>query len=321
MPISAVEERKRQREREDILQKQVSELWRTFPQLQPAARTREAAAQFPAEPQENLLYFLEKNAPLLAPWQREIIRIVRKLGQYFYPQRQTQVMNEGWATFWHYTLLHRMYDKGLVTDGFMLEFLQSHSAVVYQPPFNSPWYSGINPYTLGFSIFTDLRRICENPTDEDREWFPDIAGSDWLETLHFAMKNFKDESFIQQFLSPKVMRDLKLFAIQNDDQEDVYRVTAIHDDPGYRDLREKLARQYNLSYREPNIQVWNVDVRGDRSLTLRHIPVDRVPLGKETDEVLRHVHRLWGFDVHLESVDDGTVVEDHHCPPRELEED
>ena len=126
--------------------------------------------------------------------------------------------------------------------------------MVYQPPYNSPWYSGLNPYTLGFSIFTDLRRICENPTEEDREWFPDIAGSDWLETLHFAMKNFKDESFIQQFLSPKVMRDLKLFAIQNDDQEDVYRVTAIHDDPGYRDLREKLARQYNLSYREPNIQ-------------------------------------------------------------------
>lgn len=204
--------------------------------------------------------------------------------------------------------------QGLVNDGFMLEFLQSHSAVIYQPPFDSPYYSGINPYTLGFSIFTDLRRICENPTDEDREWFPDIAGSDWLETLHFAMHNFKDESFIQQFLSPKVMRDLKLFAIENDELEDHYTITAIHDDPGYRPLREKLARQYNLSYREPNIQVWNVDVRGDRSLTLRHIPVDRVPLGEDTEEVVRHVHRLWGFDVHLESVDEGKVVEEFHCP-------
>lgn len=135
------------------------------------------------------------------------------------------------------------------------------------------------------------------------------------------MANFKDESFIQQFLSPKVMRDLKLFSIQNDDQEDVYRVTAIHDEPGYRILREKLARQYNLSYREPNIQVWNVDVRGDRSLTLRHVPVDRVPLGDETEEVLRHVHRLWGFDVHLESVDEGTVVEEYHCPRHSLDED
>ncbi|MCK7543744.1 SpoVR family protein [Marinobacter bryozoorum] len=316
-PISAAEERRRQKDREEYLQRQLNDLWRTIPRPDETDEDKARRKQrYPSEPQENILYFIEKNAPLLETWQREIIRIVRKLGQYFYPQRQTQAMNEGWASFWHYTLLHRMYEKGLVTDGFMLEFLQSHTAVVYQPPFNSPWYSGINPYTLGFNIFSDLRRMCENPTDEDREWFPDIAGGDWLETVHFAMRNFKDESFIQQFLSPKVMRDMKFFAIENDDQEEFYRVTAIHDDPGYRPLREKLARQYNLSYREPNIQVWNVDVRGDRSLTLRHIPEDRVPLGGEdAEEVLRHVHRLWGFDVHLESVDEGTVVDEYHCPP------
>jgi len=320
-PISAAEDLQRRKEREEYQQRRLNDLWRTIPKMDEDDDPVNRKKRFPEEPQENILYFIEKNAPLLETWQREIIRIVRKLGQYFYPQRQTQVMNEGWATFWHYTLLHRMYDKGLVNDGFMLEFLQSHSAVVYQPPFDSRWYSGINPYTLGFSIFTDLRRICENPTDEDREWFPDIAGSDWLETLHFAMKNFKDESFIQQFLSPKVMRDMKFFAIQNDDEEEVYRVTAIHDDPGYRALREKLARQYNLSYREPNIQVWNVDVRGDRSLTLRHVTVDRVPLGDKSEEVLRHVHRLWGFDVHLESVDDGTMVQQYHCPPQDAGDD
>ena len=313
-PISAEEELRRREEREEYQQRRLNDLWRTIPKMNEEEDTGNEGKRYPEEPQENILYFIEKNAPLLEAWQREIVRIVRKLAQYFYPQRQTQVMNEGWATFWHYTLLHSLYDKGLVTDGFMLEFLQSHTAVVYQPPFDSPWYSGINPYTLGFSMFTDLRRICENPTEEDRLWFPDIAGSNWVETLHFAMQNFKDESFIQQFLSPKVMRDLKLFAIENDDQEDAYRITAIHDDPGYRLLREKLARQYNLSYREPDIQVWNVDLRGDRSLTLRHVAVDRVPLGEDTEEVLRHVHRLWGFDVHLESVDDGAVVEEYHCP-------
>ena len=320
-PISATEEAHRQKDREEYQQRRLNDLWRTIPKMDENDDPVSSRQRFPEEPQENILYFIEKNAPLLETWQREVIRIVRKLAQYFYPQRQTQVMNEGWATFWHYTLLHRMYDKGLVNDGFMLEFLQSHSSVVYQPPFDSPWYSGINPYTLGYSIFTDLRRICENPTDEDREWFPDIAGSDWLETLHFAMRNFKDESFIQQFLSPKVMRDMKFFAIQNDDLEDVYRVTAIHDDPGYRALREKLARQYNLSYREPNIQVWNVDIRGDRSLTLRHVPVDRVPLGNATEEVLRHVHRLWGFDVHLESVDNGQLLAESHCPKKPAAED
>ncbi len=78
-------------------------------------------------PQENLLYFMEKNAPLLEPWQREILRIVRKVSQYFYPQKQTQVMNEGWATFWHYTILNHLYDEGKVTERFMLEFLHSHT--------------------------------------------------------------------------------------------------------------------------------------------------------------------------------------------------
>ena len=64
-----------------------------------------------------------------------------------------------------------------------------------------------------------------------------------------------------------------------------------------------------------------MDVRGDRSLTLRHIPVDRVPLGDDAGEVLKHVHRLWGFDVHLESVDEGTVVGEYHCPPQEMDDE
>lgn len=320
-PISAAEERRRSKEREEYLQRQLNDLWRTIPTFGKEDEPEKRKQRYPAEPQENLLYFIEKNAPLLETWERELVRIVRKLAQYFYPQRQTQVMNEGWASFWHYTLINALYDKGLVTDGFIMEFLQSHTAVIYQPPFDSPWYSGINPYTLGFSIYTDLRRICEHPTDEDRYWFPDIAGGDWIEVLHFAMRNFKDESFILQYLSPKVIRDLKLFAICDDDREAAYSVSAIHDEAGYRAVREKLARQYNLSYREPNIQVWNVDIRGDRSLTLRHIPTDRVPLGEDSEEVLRHVHRLWGFDVHLESRDDDIVLGRYHCPPKmELEE-
>ena len=96
-PISTAEEKTRQEERENILQQQVNDLWRTIPTTEKTSKVKQK--RFPSEPQENLLYFLEKNAPLLKPWQREIIRIVRKLAQYFYPQRQTQVMNEGWATF------------------------------------------------------------------------------------------------------------------------------------------------------------------------------------------------------------------------------
>ena len=314
-PISAEEERRRQKEREEQLQQQVNDLWRTIPRAAGKERTDDGQ-RFPAEPQENILYFIEKHAPLLEPWQREVVRIVRKIAQYFYPQRQTQVMNEGWATFWHYTLLNDLYDEGLVSDGFMMEFLQYHTSVVYQPPFDSPWYSGINPYALGFAMYRDIRRICEEPTEEDRRWFPDIAGSDWLVTLKFAMQNFKDESFIQQFLSPRLIREFRLFSIRDDDRQDELLVDAIHDDSGYRTIRDHLAAQYNLGNREPNVQVWSVDRRGDRSLTLRHYQHDRKPLGSSTEDVLRHLHRLWGFDVHLESIQGEQCVGVQHMPPR-----
>jgi len=301
---SLAQEISQRAEREHHLQQQVNDLWRTLPRRSETAAEADAKRRFPAEPQENLLYFIEKNAALLEPWQREIVRIVRKVAQYFYPQRQTQVMNEGWATFWHYTLLNTMYDKGLLADGFMIEWLRSHTSVVYQPPVGHRGYSGINPYALGFAMFTDLRRICEKPTEEDRRWFPDFAGSDWVKTLDHAMRNFKDESFIGQFLSPKTMRDFRLFAVRDHVSETELEISAIHDDAGYQALREALSRQYDISAREPDIQVWNVALRGDRALTLRHVQRNQMALRDDSQEVLKHVARLWGFDVHLESIDD-----------------
>jgi stage V sporulation protein R len=212
-------------------------------------------------------------------------------------------MNEGWATFWHYTILNQLYDEGIVGNGLMLEFLQSHTNVVYQPSSSSPHYSGINPYALGFAMMQDLRRICEAPTEEDRHWFPDIAGSHWQKTLDFAMRNFKDESFIAQYLSPKLMRDFHFFTVLDDDTDDKLSISAIHDESGYRFVRQKLADQYNLGNREPNIQVWSVDMRGNRALTLRHSQFERRPLNQQAEEVLKHVARLWGFDVYLQTVD------------------
>jgi spore cortex formation protein SpoVR/YcgB (stage V sporulation) len=197
----------------------------------------------------------------------------------------------------------------------MLEFLQNHTAVVAQPAYNSPHYSGINPYALGFAMFIDIRRICETPTEEDRKWFPDIADSDWLTTVHFAMKHFKDESFISQYLSPKVIRDFKLFGILDNEKRSQLSISAIHDDQGYQDIRNTLSQQYNLSNIEPNIQVQQVQVNGDRSIILRYIPFDGIPLADNHQEVLKHLHRLWGFNVTLEQLDDlGIVSTLSMCP-------
>ena len=296
---SLAQEQLRQKERAAYLQGQVNDLWRTLPP-HPEKEAQATDARFPKEPEENLLYFIEKNAPLLEPWQREVVRIVRKIAQYFHPQRQTQLMNEGWATYWHYTILNTLYEQGSVSDGFILEFLSSHTNVVHQPAYSSKYYSGINPYALGFAMWRDLRRICETPTAEDRAWFPEFAGTPWRATFDFAMQNFKDESFVAQFLSPRLMREFRLFTVLDDDQRDKLRIGAIHDDQGSRLLRAKLADQYNLGSREPNLQVWNVDRRGDRTLTLRYFSYQRRPLQEDFRAVLEHVAYLWGFTVRLE---------------------
>jgi stage V sporulation protein R len=125
------------------------------------------------------------------------------------------------------------------------------------------------------------------------------------------MRNFKDESFIGQYLSPKVIRDLRLFAILDDEHQEHLRVSAIHDTAGYREVREALSRQYDLASREPDIQVWSVNLRGDRSLTLRHTRHNNRPLHDGVQEVLKHVARLWSFGVNLESVDKYGDVTSH----------
>jgi stage V sporulation protein R len=152
-------EEKRERERREHDEKVFNDLWRTVPGKEnvrhdpTAEERRRALLQLP---QENILFFLEKTAPRLAPWQREVLRIVRIIAQYFYPQSQTKVMNEGCATYCHYKIMNRLHEKGLLTDGAMVEFLTSHTNVVFQPHFDDRRYSGINPYALGFAMMQDI---------------------------------------------------------------------------------------------------------------------------------------------------------------------
>ncbi len=299
-PLSAQAERARWRERQAWEQARHDELWRTLPQA--PARQADADARAP-EPQENLLYFVEKHSPRLARWERELVRIVRKVAQYFYPQGLTRVMNEGWATFWHYTLLNRLYDHGLADDGFMIECLESHTGVIAQRGFDERGYAGCNPYALGFAMFRDIRRICECPDNEDRHWFPDIAGADWRRVLDFAMRNFKDESFIAQFLSPKLIREFRLFAIADREGESTLEVDCIHDEAGYRRVRTLLAAHYDRDVRVPDIQVTGFERDGDRSLALRHVRRRGRPLDDDAQRVLACLQRLWGFTVRLETVD------------------
>lgn len=291
--LSLAKEAERQREREDYLQSQVDEMYRILPAKKESFKLR----SFPEQPEENLLYFFEKNAPALKPWQREIIRIVRKMAQYFYPQGQTKVANEGFASWTHYTIMNTLRDRGLTKDGDQLEFLGLHANVLFQPNWNDKRYSGLNPYKLGFEILRDIERICSNPTDEDREWFPDLIGQDSLQVIKDVVADYRDESMVRQFLSPTVMRKMGLFTVYDDREEDHYMVKAIQNEKGYREVREKLGQQYEREAHVPQIEVVRVD-HHSRTLTLMYTPVRNRPL-KEPSEMLRHVRRLWGYDVLL----------------------
>ena len=322
--ISMSEQRREQRTSRPSARQLFNDLWRTVPgkgKAVPTASDEERRRALLELPQENILYFLEKTAPRLRPWQREILRIVRLIAQYFYPQGQTKVMNEGCATFCHYEIMNRLYDRRQITEGSYLEFLQSHTNVVMQPDFDDPRYGGINPYALGFAMMQDIARICVKPTDEDRAWFPDIAGNrDPYHTLVDVWANYRDESFVSQFLSPELIRKWKMFQIVDDGEAaKSLRIETIHDERGYRDIRRALARQYDVARLEPDIQVIDVDLSGDRRLIVQHNVLNDIMLDeRDAREVLQHLADLWGYAVHLKEVDPATgkVLKDHTANAR-----
>lgn len=303
--ISPDEERERLKKKLEDDQIFLDDIWRTLPKDK---IEKERERRFPDQPEENLLYFIEKNSPKLKGWQRELVRIVRKTAQYFYPQGQSKVANEGCATFTHYEIINKMYEEGYLGDDFMLEFFHHHSNVIFQPGFDSQHYSGLNPYTLGFNIFTDLKRMSLNPTEEDKKWFPDIAGKgNWAENFRYIVENFKDETFVLQYLSPKVIRDMKLFSIMDENSAMHYEVDAIHDEYGYKKIRASLSESYNRSRYVPDIQIYNVDVYGDRTLTLEHTPVNNRKLDSNSiKKVLPYVEYLWGFPIRI--IEDGEEI-------------
>src|SRR3979490_3419558 len=156
----------------------------------------------------------------------------------------------------------RLPEQGRISDGNFLEFLSSHTNVVFQPDFDDPRFSGFNPYALCFAMRRDIERIVSNPDDEDREWFPDIAGTgDVMAVLRDVWANYRDESFISQLLSPRLIRQMRMFDLHdNPDERAGIRVDAFHDERGYRRVRRELARQHDVGLLDPNTQLRRLDL-------------------------------------------------------------
>lgn len=311
--FNKIKEIERQKQRAEEAQKQINLLWNTLPLKatdNPVPDSDDPRLKkFPESPEENLLYFIEKKSPILKPWQREIVRIVRKLSQYFYPQMQTKLMNEGFASFTHYYILRRLWETGQISDGSYMEALHSHSSVLFQPSYKSKHYNGFNPYALGFDMFMDIKRICENPTDEDREYFPDIAGQPWLDVILDAVNNYRDESFIKQFLSPTIIRKWRLFEVTNNEDDSYVTISSIQEKKYYQQIKNTLSQQYSISNNIPDIQIVNANLYGNRKLELVYTPKRFEKLTDEHAQVLKYLESLWGYEVELTTKNQRTPEE------------
>jgi len=155
---------------------------------------------------------------------------------------------------------------------------------------------------MGFNIYKEIERICKSPTEEDKLWFPHLIGENWKDAVKNAAFNFKDEGFILQYLSPALMRKMRLFSVLDDSGKAYLEVTQISNDDGYKELRSNLSKMYDISRRVPDIQVTEARIKGDRQLTLRHSTVNDMPLNEQQkNQVLKYVNTLWGYEVKMVS--------------------
>ncbi|MCF0147165.1 MAG: SpoVR family protein [Clostridium sp.] len=223
-------------------------------------------SKIPLEPSDDLLGFIIKYGSL-EEWGKNILKIVKRETQYFLPQIETKIMNEGWASFWHYNIL-----KSLDLDeGLHFEFLKRHNDVV------APILGGLNPYYIGFNIFQDIERRYGR------------------EKLFEVRKNERDSSFIRRYLTKELCKELNLFQYAKKSFD--YMVKEVPDEEGWREIRNYLADTCGVAS-IPYIRVINFNKR-DLSLTLEHNFDGRELELTYAKETLKYIQDLWGHKVIL----------------------
>ena len=251
-------------------------------------------------PEKDLLYYIMRNSPTLADWQRNAMAIIHEEMEYFIPQMQTKTINEGWASFWHARIMRELD----LPDRELLEFADLHSGVV------SPHKGQLNPYYLGYKIFEDIERRWDNPTADERRKFG-RAGGAGREKIFEVRELDNDVSFLRNYLTEELCEELDLFVFELVEDEE-WTVT----EKRWERVRDQLvANMTNFGF--PYIVVADGDYNNNRELYLKHEFEGAELDGNYARKVIEYVHTLWGRPVHLETmVDDERVVmhyngEDH----------
>jgi stage V sporulation protein R len=245
----------------------------------------------PLVPDEDLLLFIRDHNPFLAEWEKDLLTIVHEEAQYFIPQIETKIMNEGWATYWH----KRILDSLDLPQAMQLEFIVRHNQVV------RPFSGGLNPYHLGLRVWEDIRRRYDEPTPEEAEELGPHRPTG-TQKLFEVREADRDVSFLRRHLTESLMRELNLFEYQAKGDDLV--VSSVADKDGWRQVKETLLANIGMGG-SPVIKVTDSDYGQNRTLYLAHGHDGRDLQIEYAEKTLSYVHRLWQRDVALETVISG----------------
>ncbi len=266
----------------------------------------------PQKPLRDVLLFLIKHAPM-EDWQADILAIVREEAYYYAPQGQTKIMNEGWATYWHSTIMTRycLRDDELVT------YCDHHSGTVANPP------GRLNPYKIGVELFRDIEerwdlgrhgREYEDLEDMEarRNWNKDRKrpervkglGSPGREKIFEVRRIYNDVTFIDEFLTPEFVDKHRLYHYRYDPSTG--RMVVVNRD--FRKIKQQLLFSLG-NHARPYIYVvdGNYSNRGELYLAHKHNGVDLQI--KYAIETLKNVQAIWNRPVHLQArIDDEMIL-------------
>jgi len=231
----------------------------------------------PPAPDDDLLLFIRDNNPDLSRWEKDVLTIVHEEAQYFIPQIETKIMNEGWATYWH----KRILDSLELPEALHLEFIVRHNQVV------RPFENGLNPYNIGLTIWQDIGR--RNSESGEEKLF-EVRVSD------------RDTSFLRRFLTEDLVRELNLFEYETRGDQKIVRNVADRD--GWMQVKETLLKNVGMNS-VPVIKVEDADFMHTHTLYLVHYHDGRDLQLEYAEKTLGYLSQLWHGEVALETALDG----------------
>ncbi len=246
--------------------------------------------KIPPHPEKDLLWFLANYASI-EPWEKDVLEIIREESYYFFPQFETKILNEGWASYWHAELLNRYKD---LTPRETIEFARLHSSVV-QP--GSP--TQLNPYYLGYKI------LCSIKERWDAMFAAGESKIDGTAKLFEVRATENDVSFLSNYLTKELAAKLKLFTYgyadeDDEDEKDVEIKSREYDEV----IRQLCAPRYN--YGAPKIIITEVK---NGELYLRH---EKGSLGdldlRYAEKTMEYIHELWKNTVIIQATQGERLV-------------